>query len=200
MDSAHKFEVLKGLKILMKLVELYPANWYIWKFRISIPLIFRTLVLNMILFLYTTLWLCYSYDWNLKLISGSVCFVFGVLFLFNSHFSMMYSKSIIVDSVTLLQQLVEQRKIYRIFFLFFEMLMLRHLNLLAGCAKSLEAYEIYQKNEAKNMKILKFICLFVLICVISLCVTTGSLPIFYLLFGYPAPEKWFLSLPTKQVQ
>lgn len=119
MDSAHKFEVLKGLKILMKLVELYPANWYIWKFRISIPLIFRTLVLNMILFLYTTLWLCYSYDWNLKLISGSVCFVFGVLFLFNSHFSMMYSKSIIVDSVTLLQQLVEQRKIYRIFFFVF---------------------------------------------------------------------------------
>lgn len=118
MDSADKFEVLKGLKILMKLVELYPANWYIWKIRISIPLIFRTLVLNMLLFSCTTIWLCYSYDWNLKLISGSVCFLFGVLFLFPSHFSMMYLKSIIVESVTLLQQLVEQRKIYRMKFVF----------------------------------------------------------------------------------
>lgn len=118
MESANKFEVLKGLKILMKLVELYPANWYIWKIRISIPLIFRMLVLNMFVFLCTTIWLCYSYDWNLKLISGSVCFLFGVLFLFPSHFSMMYLKPIIVESVTLLQQLVEQRKIYKIIFIF----------------------------------------------------------------------------------
>lgn len=66
-----------------------------------------------------------------------------------------------------------------------------------GCYKSWKAYEIYLKNELKNMRLIKFICWCMLFVEIWLFGITGLLPVLYLSFGFPLPEDWMTPLPTK---
>lgn len=61
MDRGRKFEVLQGLKMILKFVEIYPAIWIFRNIKISIPLIFRPFLSLIILFQFTTLWLCFSF-------------------------------------------------------------------------------------------------------------------------------------------
>lgn len=112
MDRGRKFEVLEGLKLILKLIEIYPANWSVRNVRIPIPLIFRPFFASLILFVITTTWLCIHFEWDLSLISGPLCFLFGTFQILLMHFFIMLSKSIIVESTDLLQQLVQQREIF----------------------------------------------------------------------------------------
>lgn len=120
MDCGRKFEVLEGLKIVLKIVEIYPANWIHRNISISIPLIFRPFCASLVLFLFTTLWLCSSFQWDLSLTSGPLCFVFGSSQVLIIYSLILPSKSIVIESTDLLQQLVEQRKFK------FELIFLNH--------------------------------------------------------------------------
>lgn len=111
MDRGKRFEVLEGLKIILKFVEIYPGNLYFRKIQIPIPLILRSFIALLFLFLITSTWLCISFEWNLSLISGPICFLFGDFIIIITYFSMLHLKSIIVESTDLLQELVQQRKL-----------------------------------------------------------------------------------------
>lgn len=116
MVRVQKFEALKGLKIVLKLVELYPANWVFRNIRIPIPLIFRPFFATLFLFQATTIWLCVSFEWDLNFISGPLCFIFGGFQILIIYFAMLQSKLIIIESTDLLQELVEQRKFFKCLF------------------------------------------------------------------------------------
>lgn len=111
MDRGQKIEVLEGLKVILKFVEIYPADWFYRDVRISIPFIFRPFLTALILFQVTTIWLCFLFEWDINLISGPLCFLFGGFQILTIYFIIiMQSKSIIVDSTDLLQHLVQRRK------------------------------------------------------------------------------------------
>lgn len=94
MDHSRKFEVLEGLKVILKLV----ANWIYRNKKNSIPLIFRPFLASLFLFAVTTTWLCFSFEWDLSLISGPLCFLFGTFQILIIYFIIIHSKSIIVES------------------------------------------------------------------------------------------------------
>lgn len=63
--------------------------------------------------------------------------------------------------------------------------------------KSAHAYEMYSKTEQMNTKLIKVIFWFVVFTLLCMFLVTGLLPISYLLFGFPLPQSWYLSMPAK---
>lgn len=112
MDHGRKFEVLKGLKVLLKFTELYPSDLLFLGIPISIPLIFRPILFSLFLFFFTSISLCASLEWDLNVISGPLCFLCGSIQIVTIYFNMRSSKSIVIESIDLLQVLVEQSKFF----------------------------------------------------------------------------------------
>lgn len=105
-ENSRKFEVLAGLKAILKFVEFYPGP--ISGIRIPIPWIFRTLFILLLMFLLTTVWICIDADWNLKKVSGPLCFVCGSSQILIIYLDMRTSKGIISEVMDSLQQLVRE--------------------------------------------------------------------------------------------
>lgn len=107
-----KFEVLKGLKILLKFEELYPANWFTPQIRTLITFCFRTMMSILMLFEFTTIWLCVDAEWDLNIVSGPLCFLLGGVQIFFIYFDILSSKLIIINATDSLQVLVQESNLF----------------------------------------------------------------------------------------
>lgn len=106
-----KFKVLEGLQIILKFVEFYPSDGVFFGVRIPFRVIFRGLFFTLILFQLTTIWLCMDGNWDLKIVSGPLCFLCGGFQILIIYFDMLTSKAIIIETMDLLQQLVQKSKL-----------------------------------------------------------------------------------------
>lgn len=105
-----KFEVLRGLKNVLKIVELYPANWTSSQVRILVPIMLRVCISSSIIFITMAIWMCAENNWDMKIIAAPLCCALGVTQITVIYFDISLSKSIVTEITDSLQKLVQQRE------------------------------------------------------------------------------------------
>lgn len=66
--------------------------------------------------------------------------------------------------------------------------------------KSAKSAAIYEKQERKNAKLMKFLLIYSLFVIITIYVPPLLFPIGFAILGFPTPKKWYLPYPTAWVK
>lgn len=64
-----------------------------------------------------------------------------------------------------------------------------------GSKISIKFLAIYDKQQNKNEKMIKLVFIYSTFVILTINVVPALLPIFYLIFGYPKPNLWYLPMP-----
>lgn len=65
-----------------------------------------------------------------------------------------------------------------------------------GAARSRESHQIYDRIETYSNNLAKYLFYFTTFICGSLCISSGLVPISYMIFGFPSPTEWLLPLPA----
>lgn len=200
MDSVpENFEVLRELKVLLKYLNIYNKfEWFSRKWKLFKPLTYFVLSIPVMIYFLVPLCVCILYEFDLKVIASPLMVTLGTLQELLMFYSFALNSSLIMQALDALQQLVQRSVIFStqiIFNLIFNLNQFPFELRIAGCNESPELTAKYFEKEKTHMKLAKTFFL----CSISILVShfgvISLIPIFYAIFGFPAPETWTMPIP-----
>lgn len=199
-----KVEVLKDCRKYLGYINVCNEGIFIKSIRIPDILINIILVAPMT---YTTILLasfCYVHNLDLSIVALGFTICIGCTQITLIYFTLMFEKTLIFDTMNMIQNFVDYRK--KRFFAFLNILnQLRKkyimrkskIEFFPGCKQSTAARKIYENAACENAILAKSLTKYVLLGFAVTYVPAVFIPLCYLVLGVPEPNNWVEPFPAR---
>lgn len=204
MENNKEIIILRAYRPFLKFLSVYNMDkfrgiddWRIFTRNLCYVTCVTLLIVNYLCpFLSSELLVFIQQHFNLKTSGVQFSFFVGGTPTMSVHFLLIWKCYNIIDTLDYLQEIIDERKFHSKIDFHTPLLStsLTKFNVFTGCKISPRILVNYEANEKRHARITKIMIKAVVIVIGLLCALPPLIPLSYVFFGFPEPDKWTLAM------